>query len=298
MYDDEGFTVAEIAEAFGLSKPRIDQVVTELSERRQRSRARKGRLPILSAELIEKYAITPREVREANDRYLRAYNEYRRAYMQKAENPRFRDLDAAVAIVSMTALLFGLGMFIRRLRPKRQDPGAGRTAVLGNSITAHSSGFVAFLGRELPHRTFANLGVVGQGTAAILDRLRSQVIGQGYDEVIIEAGINDIGRTNALEYITANLAQMVREAKAAGLRVVLLTLTPYGTYASRVRAVNERIRQDGRQWGADIVVDVYSPLADWRGHLRSDLIGDQMGLHPTRAGQELMGRSILATAYA
>jgi lysophospholipase L1-like esterase len=157
---------------------------------------------------------------------------------------------------------------------------------------------VAFLERELPHRSFTNLGVVGQGTAAILRRLRSQVIGQDYDEVIIEAGINDIGRSDALEYIPRNLARMVREAKTAGLHVVLLTLTPYGAQAGRVRAVNEVIRRDGRQWGADVIVDVYAPLADWRGHLRSDLVGDRMGLHPTRAGQELMGQSILTTAYA
>jgi hypothetical protein len=32
--------------------------------------------------------------------------------------------------------------------------------------------------------------------------------------------------------------------------------------------------------------------------LRRELIGDRMGLHPTREGQELIGRAILEAAYS
>jgi lysophospholipase L1-like esterase len=169
---------------------------------------------------------------------------------------------------------------------------------VGNSITANQNGFVSFLDRSLPHRSFANMGVVGEGAAAIARRLERNVVGRGFDEVIIEAGINDIGRRDALEYIPRQLAAMVRTAKAAGLKVVLTTLPPWQDQATRIMAINQRIKNEGRTWGADVIVDIHRPLADWRGGLRSDLIGDRMGLHPTRAGQELIGRAILESAYS
>jgi hypothetical protein len=47
-----------------------------------------------------------------------------------------------------------------------------------------------------------------------------------------------------------------------------------------------------------VVVDIHRPLADWRGYLRQELVGDRMGLHPNQEGQELIGRAILEAAYA
>jgi lysophospholipase L1-like esterase len=218
----------------------------------------------------------------------------------KAEsNPIGSIASPTLLIASVSLLAFGIGSAIRSAKmQRRRDPGPGRTAAIGNSITASSTGYVSFLGREMPSRTFVNMGVVGEGTAAIKRRLERNVIGQQFDEVIIEAGINDIRRNDASTYIPSQLAEMVRIAKQSGLKVVLTTLPPWRGAVSAIASVNNSIKRDGKFWGADVVVDIHRPLADWRGHLRGELVGDQMGLHPNRQGQELIGRAILEQAYS
>jgi hypothetical protein len=214
-------------------------------------------------------------------------------------NPLTADVSGALGVAAIAFLMTALGLTIRALRmKKRRDPGPGRTAAVGNSITAARSGFVSFLDRSLPSRSFANMGVVGEGSVAIKRRLERNVIGQGFDEVIIEAGINDIRGRNAVEHISSQLQSMVRTAKQAGLKVVLTNLPPWHQEVGKIAAVNDRIRAQGRNWGADVVVDIHRPLADWRGHLRQELVGDRMGLHPNREGQELIGRTILEAAYS
>jgi hypothetical protein len=90
---------------------------------------------------------------------------------------------------------------------------------------------------------------------------------------------------------------MVQEAKSAGLKVVLLTVTPYRAGNSVIQQINEIIKRDGRSWGADAVVDTWTPLAESNGSLRQEYTNDRVGLHPNHAGQLIMGQTILATAY-
>lgn len=183
----------------------------------------------------------------------------------------------------------------------RTSPGPGRTAVVGDSIVANTSGFVRFLGSNVPGRAFDNMGVVGEGTSDIHSRMRRNVIGSSaagrYDEVIIEGGVNDLGQRSPVEYVTNNLRSMVQEARSAGLKVVLLTVTPYYAGAAVIQQINDVIKRDGRGWGAEAVVDTWTPLADSSGGLKQEYVGDQMHLHPNNAGQLLMGRTILAAAY-
>ena len=180
----------------------------------------------------------------------------------------------------------------------RPHPGPGRTAVIGDSIVAHPTGFVQYLDQNVHRdRTFQNFGVVGQGTQAILNDLRTQVIGHGFDEVIIEGGANDLGRSNAAEYITSRLRTMVQEAKAAGLKVVLLPMIPMARAAEQIPPINAITMSQGRSWGADVVVDTYSPLDDGRGGIRSGYVSPD-GIHPTIAGQRVIGGVILARAYS
>lgn len=202
-----------------------------------------------------------------------------------------------IGLASAAALVVSIVMMARRTEAAtRSNPGPGRTAVIGDSIVAHG-GFVSYLSRSLYGRSFDNLGVVGQGTAAIRNDLLNRVIGHGYDEVIIEGGLNDLGRRNPVDYVVGNLQTMVREAKAANLKVVIVTITPYRTSASLIRQINKIILRDGRRWGADVIVDINSPLKNISGGLRQDLIGDNVGLHPNAVGQQLIGQTILSRAY-
>lgn len=179
----------------------------------------------------------------------------------------------------------------------RQNPGPGRTAVIGDSIVAHPNGFVRYLDQNVPGRSFTNFGIVGQGTRAILNDLRTKVIGHGFDEVIIEGGGNDLGRSNASEYITSRLRTMVQEAKAAGLKVVLLPMIPMARAAGQIPPINAITMGQGRLWGADVIVDTYSPLNDGRGGIIAQYVSPD-NIHPTRDGQLIIGRVIKDRAYA
>lgn len=206
-----------------------------------------------------------------------------------------------VGLASVAALVVFLVAMIRKAdaaSPVRRRPGPGRTAVIGDSIVANTAGFVSYLGRNVIGRSFNNFGIVGQGTAAILNDLRTKVIGRGYDEVIIEGGLNDLGRQDAVGYVTSNLRTMVQEAKAARLGVVLVTVTPYRVGQPNISQINQILMQNGRSWGADAVVDITSPLSDMFGGIKANLTDDSTGLHPNRTGQELIGQTIRTRAYA
>jgi len=196
--------------------------------------------------------------------------------------------------VGLAVVMIARSSSAMRARPY---PGPGRTAVIGDSIVAHPTGFVQYLDRSVPGRSFRNFGVVGQGTAAIRRDLRNRVIGQGFDEVVIEGGINDFGRPNTLEYVTGNLRGMVQEAKAAGLKVVLLTMTPYYRDTAKIAQGNAIILREGRGWGADVVVDTHSGLKTLGGEIRSEYSAPDR-IHLNREGQLVMGRQIQAMAYA
>jgi lysophospholipase L1-like esterase len=127
--------------------------------------------------------------------------------------------------------------------------------------------------------------------------LRNRVIGRGFDEVIVEGGLNDAGRRDALNYIINNLRTMVQEAKASGLKVVLVTMTPWHRAKPLIAEGNAIILREGRSWGADVVVDTHSALKNIMNELRSDYASPDR-LHPNLAGQQAIGRRILETAYA
>jgi lysophospholipase L1-like esterase len=170
-------------------------------------------------------------------------------------------------------------------------------AVIGDSITA-GGGYVTHLEQSLPRYAFHLFGGVGQGTAALLDELLQRVLPENYDEVIIQGGLNDIGRPDAANYILNNLERMVRAAKAADTRVILLSLTPWHERPELIKEINSQLRLRSPFWGVDDYVNVWSPLADERGGLRADLVGDAtMSVHPSRAGQRLIGERIRTDAY-
>jgi lysophospholipase L1-like esterase len=217
-----------------------------------------------------------------------------------------RPLELGAGLLSLAALTAAIVLYARRgfgATAVRRHPGFGRTAVVGDSLVVASPGFVGALAdlvspMTTPGRTFDPFGVVGRGTTAILADLRRSVLGRGYDEVIVEGGMNDVGRSDAVSHITNNLSTMVREAKAAGLKVVLLRMTPWSEARQTIDQVNRIIDAQGRQWGADVIVDVHSPLSNAFDALRSDFVGDRMGIHPNRAGYQAMARAIQVTAYA
>jgi len=171
-----------------------------------------------------------------------------------------------------------------------------RVAIVGDSLSAHG-GYVSRMAEGLPSYTFDNYSQVGAGTGQILSNLqRALSSGNRYDEIIIEGGLNDWNRGD--EHILNGLESLVRTAKASGARVVLLSLSPWYRGPQRIVNLNRRLRWLSLLWGADTFVDIWSPLADSSGALRSDLTSDTaMRIHPHAEGQRVLGEAILRGAY-
>ena len=175
-------------------------------------------------------------------------------------------------------------------RLRRQRQGAGAFAVLNMGIS----------GNRLLSDGVGPMGI---------ERFRRDVLEQGgVTQVVILIGINDIGLSMpqgspavpgppSADEITAGLQQLVEQAHAAGVKVLLGTLLPFqgAVYWSeekeqRRQAVNRWIR--GRQ-GVDGVVDFDAALRNPSDpmSLKPDYdSGDH--LHPGKAGHAAMAGAI------
>lgn len=195
--------------------------------------------------------------------------------------------------ISTLSILYGIKHFISG--PRCRSGQRCRIAVVGDSISA--GGFPSYLNAALPDYEVTSYGVEGASTSSILNTLRTQVLPQGYDEIIIQGGLNDIARPNAEGYIMRNLEQMVQEVRSTGARVILLSLTPWSRYPRIIESINSKLFWRAPFLGVDRYVDVHSILNDGAGGLRQDLIGDQMLVHPNSAGHQLIGERIIQKAY-
>ncbi|MGW6910473.1 SGNH/GDSL hydrolase family protein [Streptomyces sp. NPDC054940] len=142
-------------------------------------------------------------------------------------------------------------------------------------------------------------------------RLRRDVLDQaGVDTLVVLLGLNDIGFSETdeqptykpapvveAEELIAGHRELIRQGRAAGLRVIGATLLPFvgsdhwGEHAAKVsHELNEWIRCSGEY---DAVVDLHRALADPadtdRLHPSYDF-GDH--LHPNDAGYEVMAEAV------
>ena len=208
---------------------------------------------------------------------------------------------------------------------------AGRTdavALFGDSIT---DGFGSTVGTDrrwsdaLAGRTGRPVLNAGIGGNLLLNdsawygekgvhRLRRDVLDRpGVDTLVVLLGLNDIGFSETdeqptyrpapvveAEELIAGHRELIRQGRAAGLRVIGCTLLPFGgsdhwgEHAAKVsHELNEWIRCAGEY---DAVVDLNRALADPGDpdRLRASYdFGDH--LHPNDAGYEVMAEVLAAT---
>jgi acyl-CoA thioesterase-1 len=172
-------------------------------------------------------------------------------------------------------------------------PGERRVVFYGNSIT---DAWAKYFPAEFPGKPYVGRGISGQTTPQMLVRFRQDVIDLKPAVVLILAGTNDIaGNTgpSTQPMIQDNLISMVQLARANGIRPVLCSVLPAYDYwwrrgmepAQKIVALNAWMKQ----WTAAnhvVYVDYWTPMADARQGLRSDLSPD--GVHPNEAGYQLM----------
>jgi lysophospholipase L1-like esterase len=155
---------------------------------------------------------------------------------------------------------------------------------LGDSLTANPTYCAGLRAQVSPQTTVVCKGYVGQGVAAVAAHLDEAWNAQATDVVIL-AGVNDLASGRSLTVIENALDGLYRQAEAAGLRVVAVTVCPWADHAKgqsnllRTRELNRWIA--GHPVPAALVDT--SPLGDAQGRLLpAHDAGD--GLHMTQAG--------------
>jgi len=168
--------------------------------------------------------------------------------------------------------------------------GAPVILVLGDSLSAGyglpaGSGWVWLLERRLaehgyPHRV-VNASVSGDTTAGGLTRLPPLIERHRPAVLVIELGANDGLRGLPFQEIRANLTRLVRLARDAGARVLIVgtRLPPnYGAaYTDRFQAIFQTVAEDE---GTALVPRLLAGVAEDWSLMQPD------GLHPAAEAQE------------
>jgi lysophospholipase L1-like esterase len=173
-----------------------------------------------------------------------------------------------------------------------------RLLALGDSLTANPA-YCSTLEHALAAEGGLAIcrGYVGQGVSVVASHL-GEAWANAATDVVVLAGVNDLASGRTLTSITERLDSLYREAKAGGLRVVALTVTPWMGHAKgpanaeRTAQLNEWILSNPVP---DAVVDT-SVLGDHEGYLLPPYDrGD--GLHMTPEGAQDLALLVLEEAF-
>jgi lysophospholipase L1-like esterase len=189
-----------------------------------------------------------------------------------------------------------------------------RVALIGDSLTAVGGGYVRYLEKRSPRSRFVSYAKGG----AMVNQMRRQLEamradGEGsFTHLVVFGGVNDLysdetaGRT--VPKIEADLAALYAAGRARGLRVVALTVAPWGGFAkyynarrgAATRELNDWIRLGVDRGDVDVVVDAYALLScgePERLCSRYTLPKDD-GLHFGKLGHETLGGALYDAEFA
>ncbi len=167
---------------------------------------------------------------------------------------------------------------------------------LGDSLTAGhllpaDLAFPALVAKSLREKgrpiRVVNAGVSGDTTSGGLDRL-PWLLEQKPDLLVVGLGVNDAFRGHPVDRIEANLRTIVKQAKAAGVRVLLLGMrvpTNYGPdYTETFAAIYPRIAKSEKTGLMPFLLEGVG------GH--PELNFDD-GVHPNQEGQQIIADNVL-----
>ena len=182
---------------------------------------------------------------------------------------------------------------------------AHRIVCLGDSITVgYGPRF-----RTPQSETCTINAVQGRQTSVMLEEFNTTIRGQGFTDILILGGVNDIYIGRSITQIKNNLSAIYRGAKEGGMRVIGMTVNPTKTYTNRrnpdihYRPEHQPLIDELDSWimsnpDIDVKVDIYSTLEDPANpdatnprYLSADT------LHPNAAGYELIASTISERAF-
>jgi lysophospholipase L1-like esterase len=190
-------------------------------------------------------------------------------------------------------------------------------AAVGDSLTdprSHGGGFLEYLRTRCPTIEIDNFG---KGATMVNQMRRSfekQVVAspKHYTHLVVFGGVNDLYsdltafRTPAK--IEADLGDMYSWGKANGVRVVALTVAPWGGFtryfnpsrAEATHAVNAWIRQQASVGKVDHVVDAYALLSCGDPDSLCDRFFEPFrdGIHFGPQGHQILGQALYLAAFS
>lgn len=192
------------------------------------------------------------------------------------------------------AALFRYGQANEALHPPASDE--NRVVFYGDSIT---DAWVKVVPEFFADKPYLDRGISGQTTPQMLVRFRQDVVALHPSIVVILAGTNDIAQNagpTTLGMIEDNFQSMVEIARANGITSVLASVLPAIDYgwrrglepASKIVALNAWLK-DYAIKNHLVYLDYYAAMVDEHGGLRPELAADNPGIHPNKAGYEVMG---------
>lgn len=174
------------------------------------------------------------------------------------------------------------------------------TVFMGDSITYRwqTAEYAPAPGEALP-AYIIDVGIPGQMSFQMLDRFQHDVLDKHPAIVHILAGTNDCieaaedqggtGATPDFQYVR----EMVIEAQAAGIRVIVGTVPPMApTHPQWVTiglAWNDEVRAEAKTYGYE-VVDYWAATTDHGAQITADFLADTT--HPSPAGYAAMWAAV------
>ncbi|MEC4983508.1 MAG: SGNH/GDSL hydrolase family protein [Oscillatoria sp. PMC 1068.18] len=204
-----------------------------------------------------------------------------------------------------------------------------KIVVIGDSITelgGQPGGYVWLLERYFaalyPNQKIEiiNAGISGNKSPNMQERFQQDVLDKNPDLVFINVGVNDVWHAFynfqesksypegnlpggvALPVYQEKLREMIQAAKAAGVKVVLLSPTPIreNTNSPENQRLEEYVTAMGEIAGQNriLFVDLYTPMTEvfrgyqaYAGQTQNLLTMD--GVHPNQAGNRIIAYTIL-----
>ncbi len=191
-------------------------------------------------------------------------------------------------------------------------------AALGDSLTdarSHGGGYLKTLAKRCPESRFSNFGKGGDMVNQMKRRFVSDVLPRAateqYTHLIVFGGVNDLYSDQTahrtVEKIRRDLSFIYQRAREHGMRVVAVTVAPWGGFSRwftpergrNTRALNTWILSERDRGGIDAVVDAHRLLAcedpDRLCPEYTRPFGD--GLHFGPPAHEKLGAALWAAAF-
>ncbi len=224
-----------------------------------------------------------------------------------------------VVLRFMAAILTATTLALAAPAPSKAEGHRYVVAAIGDSLTDTRVGggrYLDTLRRKCPESRFDAYGVGGQQTLHMRWRFGRDVLGIGakrprYTDVIILGGVNDLTARSPFyadtTRIRENLTNMYKKAHARGIRVIALTIPPWGRLkgfrdrrAEATFELNRWISAQEKMGAVDVVVDIRPLLS----------CGDELNLCPEyrrypndrihwgRAGHDVVGDALHQNAFS